>query len=111
MKTTDLYTATEMNAFGSLPGQWTWPRADGCRPGALTRHPCDAQGIMALRISSAMTAAIPIPAAWAAWFRNTKTRLCAVAISLAILTPVFGQPVITAQPQWQTNIAGTTAAF
>ncbi len=42
---------------------------------------------------------------------KTKTSLFAVAMSLAAFTQVFGQPVITAQPQWQTNIAGTTAAF
>src|SRR6266404_5490359 len=62
-------------------------------------------------LSAAITAAILSPVILTALFRNTRTRLFAVAMSLATFTPVFGQPVITTQPQWQTNIAGTTAAF
>jgi ASPIC and UnbV/FG-GAP-like repeat len=42
---------------------------------------------------------------------KTKTSLFAVAMSLATFTPVFGQPVITNQPQNQTALAGTTATF
>src|SRR4029453_18572025 len=34
-----------------------------------------------------------------------------LAMSLATFTQVFGQPVITQQPQNQTNLAGTTATF
>src|SRR3989442_667572 len=34
-----LYTATEMNALASSPGQGTRPTAAGCRPRALTRCP------------------------------------------------------------------------
>ena len=44
-------------------------------------------------------------------FRNTRTGLFAVAMSLAGFIQVFGQPVITNQPQNQTNVAGTTAMF
>ena len=58
-----------------------------------------------------MTAAISSLVTLAAWFRNTRTGLCAVTVSLATFTPVFGQPVITQQPQNQTNVAGTTATF
>ena len=42
---------------------------------------------------------------------NTRTRLFAVAMSLASFTQVFGQPVITQQPQNQTNLLGSTATF
>src|SRR5438132_7323948 len=61
--------------------------------------------------SAAMTAPLLSLVTFAKWFRNTKTRLLAVAMSLATFTSVFGQPVITNQPQNQTNIAGTTATF
>ena len=42
---------------------------------------------------------------------KTKTNLLAVGMLLAALVSGFGQPVITNQPQNQTNIGGTTATF
>ncbi len=42
-------------------------------------------------------------------FRLIRTAL--FALSLATLSQMFGQPVITQQPQNQTNLAGTTATF
>ena len=49
----------------------------------------------------------------AEWLRNTKTRLLAVAISLAAFTPVFCQtpPGITTHPADQVVDAGSTATF
>jgi hypothetical protein len=41
---------------------------------------------------------------------NIRTRLFAVAM-LASFTQVFGQPIITQQPQNQTNLVGSTATF
>src|SRR6266542_2440661 len=61
-------------------------------------------------LSTAMTAATPSLVSLAALFRNTRTRLCAVALSLT--TPqVFGQPVITTQPQNQTNVVGSVVTL
>ena len=47
------------------------------------------------------------------WLRNSKTRLLAVAISLAAFTPVFGQtpPGITTQPADQVVDIGFPATF
>ena len=55
----------------------------------------------------------PSTVSLAEWLRNTRTRLFAVAISLAALTPVFGQtpPGITTQPADQVVDAGSTATF
>ena len=58
-----------------------------------------------------MSALIRSPVIWAAWFGNARTRLFAFAMSLAGFTQVFGQPVITQQPQNQTNLAGATVTF
>ena len=58
-----------------------------------------------------MTAAIPSRVTLTALLRKTRTRIFAVAMSLATFTQVFGQPIITQQPQNQTNLAGTTATF
>src|SRR5580765_4640401 len=44
-------------------------------------------------------------------FPNTTTALLAVALLLASFTGVFGQPVITQQPQNQTNLLASTATF
>jgi hypothetical protein len=60
---------------------------------------------------STMTLLIPSLDALSALFRNTRTRLFAAAMSLAGFVQVFGQPVITQQPQNQTNLAGATATF
>jgi hypothetical protein len=58
-----------------------------------------------------MTAANPTLVILATLFKKTRTRLFAVAMSLATFTQVLGQPVISSQPQNQTNVAGTTATF
>ena len=42
---------------------------------------------------------------------KTKTNLLAAGMLLTACLSGFGQPIITNQPQWQTNIAGTTAIF
>src|SRR5437667_9891939 len=42
---------------------------------------------------------------------KAKTSLLAVGMSLVVLVPGFGQPVITSQPQSVTNLAGTAATF
>src|SRR5262245_23222383 len=42
---------------------------------------------------------------------RTKTNLLAAGMLLSALANGFGQPIITNQPQNQTNIAGTTAVF
>ena len=54
---------------------------------------------------------IPSLATLAAWFRKPRTGFFAVVLSLASVTQVFGQPIITQQPRSQTNLAGTTATF
>ena len=62
-------------------------------------------------LSAAIVAAIPARVTFAAMFRNTRTSLCAVAISLAALTQVSGQPVITTQPQSQTNVVSSSVTL
>src|SRR6185436_13353240 len=62
-------------------------------------------------LTRAITSLTLSSATLAAWVRNNRARLCTVAMSLATFTQVFGQPIITLQPQNQTNIAGTTATF
>jgi hypothetical protein len=62
-------------------------------------------------LSATVAALVPPPVALPPSFRRTRTRLFAVAISLASVTQVFSQPIITNQPQSRTNVAGTTATF
>src|SRR2546423_640018 len=62
-------------------------------------------------VSTAITAAILSLVTWTALFRNTRTRLFAVAMSLATFTPVLAQPVITTQPQSQSNVVGSVVTL
>ena len=62
-------------------------------------------------LATTMTTPILSLATLTAWFRNIRTRLFAVAMSLATFTPVFGQPVITVQPQSQSVSVGANVTL
>ncbi len=57
------------------------------------------------------TVLILLPVTWPAWFRNTRVRLIAVAMSLVSFAQAFGQPVITVQPTVQITTPGATVTF
>src|SRR6266498_4144513 len=63
------------------------------------------------QLTMAMTTVIPSLVPLAVWSRNGRTGLFAVAMSLATLTPVFGQPVITLQPQSHSVSLGANVSF
>ena len=86
-------------AAGRMPGPGTgWkPDATHWQDASVTSNSRRAPSLLSL----------------AEWLRNTKTRLLAVAISLAAFTPVFGQtpPGITTQPADQVVDIGFPATF